>query len=61
MTHSVDKSGNRQTFRILAVVLVFVVIAALAVVLFGLPALGILGLLMTVAFFALMLAYTSGN
>lgn len=61
MTPPADKSGNRQTFRILALLLVVLALVALAVVVFGLPVLGLLGLLLTVAVFAVMLMFTAGN
>lgn len=61
MTHTADKSGNRQTFRILAVLLVVALIVAFAVAVFGLPVLGLLGIAMTVAFFTVMLIFTAGN
>ncbi len=61
MTHTADKSGNRQTIRILSMLLVLVLIAVLAVAVFGLPALGLLGLAMTAAFFAVMLVFIAGN
>ncbi|MCZ0960410.1 hypothetical protein [Paracoccus benzoatiresistens] len=61
MTHNADKSGNRLTFRILALLLVVVAIAILAVVQFGLPALGLLGLVLTLVVFAVMLLFAAGN
>lgn len=61
MTPHADKSENRQTFRILGLLLVVVALAVLAVLVFGLPVLGLLGLLLTVAFFAVMLMFTAGN
>lgn len=61
MTRTEDKTGNRQTLVILAAVLVALVAAALAVLTFGLPMLGIIGLVLTVVVFAVMLLFTSGN
>jgi len=61
MTHTADKSGNRQTVRAVALLLAVLAIAVLAVVQFGLPVLGLLGLVLTVAVFAAMLLFTAGN
>ncbi|MFC3629135.1 hypothetical protein ACFOM8_06705 [Paracoccus angustae] len=61
MTHTADKSGNRQTVRAVALLLAVLAIAVLAVVQFGLPVLGLLGLALTVAVFAAMLLFTAGN
>lgn len=61
MNQDLPASSKTLTFRIFAAILVTVVVAGLAVVLFGLPALGIVGLLLTVAVFGVMLAFTAGN
>ena len=61
MTHTADKSGNRQTVRAVALLLAVLAIAVLAVVQFGLPVLGLLGLALTVAVFAAMLLFTAGT
>ncbi|TBN39910.1 hypothetical protein EYE42_09630 [Paracoccus subflavus] len=61
MTRTHDKGDNRQTILILAAVLVALAAAALTVLFFGLPMLGIIGLVLTVAVFAVMLLFTSGN
>lgn len=61
MTRTQDKGGNRQTLLILAAVLAALVAAALAVLTFGLPMLGIIGLVLTVVVFAVMLLFTSGH
>ncbi len=52
---------SRLATRIYLALLVVVLLAGLSVYLFGLPALGIIGLLLTVAVFAIMLAFTAGN
>ncbi|WP_347137719.1 hypothetical protein [Paracoccus sp. SSK6] len=61
MTHTADKSGNRSTFRILALLLVVVAIVVLAVFQFGLAVLGLLGVILTVVVFTVMLMFTAGN
>jgi hypothetical protein len=61
MTHDAATLSRGMLFRIYAVLLLVVAIVALAVVLFGLPALGITGLLLTAGFFGLMLLFMAGN
>jgi len=61
MTHTADKDGNRLTLRIIALLLAVLAIAVLAAIQFGLPVLGLLGLVLTVAVFAVMLMFTAGN
>jgi hypothetical protein len=61
MTQDATSINQDMVNRIFAVILLVVVVAALAVIIFGLPALGIIGLLMTAGFFALMLAFMAGN
>jgi hypothetical protein len=61
MTHDAATLSQGMLFRIYAILLLVVAVVALAVVLFGLPALGIFGLLLTAGFFGLMLLFMAGN
>ena len=55
------RAENRLTARILAVTLIVLVLAGVSVAVFGLPMLGILGLVGTAAVFVIMLLFTLGN
>lgn len=61
MTHSETANENRLAVRIFAAILFVVVVLAAVVVAFGLPALGIVGVIATVAVFAALLMITAGN
>lgn len=61
MTQDSAPEDNRLAIRIYIALLVVIVLAALLVVLFGLPALGIIGIVLTIVVFAIMLAFTAGN
>lgn len=61
MTHTAPKSGNRVNILAIALLVVVLAMAILAVVQFGLPILGLLGLVLTVVVFAVMLLFTAGN
>lgn len=61
MTRTAERGDNRLTFLVIGLLIVVLAIAALAVFQFGLAALGILGLALTVAVFAVMLLFTAGN
>ncbi|AUM74838.1 hypothetical protein CYR75_11620 [Paracoccus jeotgali] len=52
---------NRLAARILTVILMLAVLAAVTVAVFGLPALGIIGLIGTAVVWAGLLAITLGN
>lgn len=54
-------SENRLAARILTVILMLAVLAAVTVAVFGLPALGIIGLIGTAVVWAGLLAITLGN
>lgn len=57
-----DAAANKRlAIRIHAAVLVLLVLALLLVVAFGLPALGVLGIVATLIMFAVMLSFTAGN
>lgn len=54
--------SNAAAFRLIALTLVAAVGLLVALVMiFGAPGLGIFGLLLTVVFFVIMLAFTAGN
>lgn len=61
MTHTHAANENRLAFRIFAAILVFVLLLAAVVITFGLPALGIIGVVATVAVFVALLTITAGN
>lgn len=62
MSPTVDQNGSRRTLRLAALLLALVLVVVLAaVVQFGLPVLGLLGLALTAAFFAVMLVFMAGN
>ncbi|MFC0201012.1 hypothetical protein [Paracoccus rhizosphaerae] len=53
---------SRPVFHLLVIALLAVAVLAVAIVAhFGLAVLGILGLVLTLAVFAVMLAFTAGN
>ncbi|MCF3973156.1 hypothetical protein [Paracoccus salsus] len=61
MTEDSAPDSTRLAIRIYLAVLVVLVIAALLVWTFGLPALGLIGIALTLVVFAIMLTFTSGN
>lgn len=61
MPHASDPASVLIAKRVYLAVAVVLVLVALLVMIFGLPALGILGIVMTVVVFGLMLAFTAGN
>lgn len=61
MTDLSAASDTRLAVRIFAALLLTIVVLAAIVVIFGLPALGIIGIIATIAVFAGLLAITAGN
>ena len=61
MTDLQAGNSTRLAMRIYLAVLVVLVVAAAIVLAFGLPALGVIGLVLTILVFAIMLAFTAGN
>lgn len=61
MTHPDSANEKRVAFRIYAALLIVVVVAALIVIAFGLPALGLIGIVATIAVFVILLTITAGN
>lgn len=61
MTHDSAPSDNRLAVRIFAILFLVVVLAAALVAIFGLPVLGLIGLVATLAVFVIMLTFTAGN
>ena len=53
--------SNRLAMRLFAAVLLAVVLVVAAVLLFGMPALGIIGVVATVLMFVVLLGITAGN
>ncbi|MFV0384828.1 hypothetical protein [Paracoccus sp. (in: a-proteobacteria)] len=58
---SEEPAASGLTFRIYAVLLLVIVLAVLLVWIFGLPMLGLLGIVLTLVVFALLIAFTAGN
>lgn len=61
MTHDQAPDSTRLATRIYAAVAVILVLVGLLVATFGLPALGLIGIVLTLVFFVIMLSFTSGN
>lgn len=61
MPHASDPASTRLAIRIYLVVAVVLVLAVLLVLAFGLPVLGIVGIVLTLVMFVIMLAFTAGN
>lgn len=61
MTNETASDDHRLAVRLFLAVLVVVLAAALAVAVFGLPALGLIGIVLTLVMFVLMLSFTAGN
>ncbi|MDB6176594.1 hypothetical protein PAF17_03640 [Paracoccus sp. Z330] len=61
MTNVSASADNRLALRIFAVLLVVLLVVAALVATFGLPVLGLIGLVLTLAVFVVMLAFTAGN
>lgn len=61
--HAPDEPSDstRLALRIFAAIAVGLVLVVLIVATFGLPALGIIGIVATLAMFVVMLAFTAGN
>lgn len=61
MSHAADSASTRLAVRIYLAVAVVLVLAVLLVLAFGLPMLGIIGIVLTLVVFVIMLAFTAGN
>lgn len=61
MPHASEPVSTRLAIRIYLAVAVVLAVAILLVLSFGLPVLGLIGLLLTLVVFVIMLAFTAGN